>query len=157
IFEIHDSIESLPGATPARKLLLDRAVEYLDKLSSEAAGDPDLQRELAWGYQRLAVIQGNSTESNLGNLDAALASDRKALGLFQSVANANPANTIDQLNVAMMHRILSFSEIMEGGGQEELQKATAITERLLKTDGQNSKVKSERSIELQNLALLYDG
>src|SRR5262249_43332296 len=71
IFEIHDSIESLPGATPARKLLLDRAVEYLDKLSAEANGNPDLQRELAWGYQRLAVVQGNQTESNLGNEDAA--------------------------------------------------------------------------------------
>jgi len=34
IFEIHDSIQSLPGATPSRKLLLDRAVEYLDKLST---------------------------------------------------------------------------------------------------------------------------
>src|SRR5262249_43975555 len=95
IFEIHDSIETLPGATPARKLLLDRAVEYLDKLSSDAAGDADLQRELAWGYQRLAVIQGNSTESNLGNLDSALASDRKALVLFESVAKANPISTID--------------------------------------------------------------
>src|SRR5579871_5648003 len=157
IIEIHDSLEALPGATPARKLLLDRAVEYLDKLSSEAAGDPNLQRELAWGYQRLAVIQGNATESNLGNLDAALASDRKALRLFESVAKANPTDTIDQLNVAMMHRILSFSEIMEGGGREELGKAMAITDRLIKTDGQNPKVRSERSVEYQNLALIYDG
>lgn len=157
IFEIHDSIEALPGATPARKLLLDRAVEYLDKLSSEAAGDTNLQRELAWGYQRLAVIQGNATESNLGNLDAALASDRKALRLFESVAKANPTDTIDQLNIAMMHRILSFSEIMEGGGREELGKAMAITDRLIKTDGQNPKVRSERSVEYQNLALIYDG
>ena len=47
IFEIHDSIQGLPGATPSRKLLLDRAVEYLDKLSQDSAGDLDLQRELA--------------------------------------------------------------------------------------------------------------
>jgi len=132
-------------------------VEYLDKLTSDAAGDPNLQRELAWGYQRLAVIQGNATESNLGKLDAALASNRKTLQLFESVAHANPTDTIDQLNVAMMHRILSFSEIMEGGGRDELEKAMAITDRLIKTDSQNPKVKSERSIEYQNLALLYDG
>jgi len=157
IFEIHDSIERLPGATPARKLLLDRAVEYLDKLSSEASGDPDLQRELAWGYQRLAVVQGNQEESNLGNVQAALASDRKALALFEAVAKANPRNTIDQLNVAMMHRILSFSELMEGGGREDLQKAIAIMDRLVKLEPENPKIKSERSIEYQNLGILYQG
>lgn len=157
IFEIHDSIESLPGATPARKLLLDRAVEYLDKLSAEAAGDPDLQRELAWGYQRLAVVQGNQEESNLGNVEAGLRSDRKALALFEAVAKARPNDSIDQLNVAMMHRILSFSELMEGGGREELEKAIAITDRLVKADPQNPKIKSERSVEYQNLAFLYQG
>ena len=155
IFEIHDSIERLPGATPARKLLLDRAVEYLDKLSGEASGDPELQRELAWGYQRLAVVQGNQEESNLGNVQAALASDRKALALFESVARANPKNTIDQLNVAMMHRILSFSELMEGGGREDLERAMAITDRLVKLDPQDPRIKSERSVEFQNFGILY--
>lgn len=157
IFEIHDSIQDLPGATPSRKLLLDRAVEYLDKLSAEAAGDPDLERELAWGYQRLAVVQGNSEESNLGNVEAALTSDRKALRLFEAVAEARPNDTIDQLNVAMMHRILSFSELMDAGGRENLEKAMAITERVLRVDPQNPKVKSERSIEHQNMAIMYDG
>ncbi|HWT88447.1 MAG TPA: protein kinase [Candidatus Angelobacter sp.] len=157
IFEIHDSIERLPGATPARKLLLDRALEYLDKLSGDAGGDPELQRELAWGYQRLAVVQGNQEESNLGNVQAALASDRKALALFEAVAKGNPNNTIDQLNVAMMHRILSFSELIEGGGREDLEKAIGITDRLVKLEPQNPKVKSERSIEYQNLGILYQG
>src|SRR5262249_30622239 len=108
IFEIHDSIQSLPAATPARKLLLDPAVEYLAKLCAESDGDPDLQRELACGYQRLAIVQGSNTESSLGNVNAAETSNRKALSLFESVAKAKPNDTIDQLNVAMMHRILSF-------------------------------------------------
>ena len=62
IFEIHDSIQGLPGATPSRKLLLDRAVQYLDKLSHDAAGDLNLQRELAWAYSRLATVQGDTTQ-----------------------------------------------------------------------------------------------
>jgi len=44
LFDIHDSIKDLPGATPARKLLVGRALEYLDRLSQEAAGDVSLQR-----------------------------------------------------------------------------------------------------------------
>ena len=39
IFEIHDSIQNLPGATAPRKLLLDRALQYLDSLATESSGD----------------------------------------------------------------------------------------------------------------------
>jgi eukaryotic-like serine/threonine-protein kinase len=156
IFEIHDSIQNLPGSTPARKLLLDRAVEYLDSLAGDSGGDPDLQRDLAWGYQRLAVVQGNATESNLGDTKAFEASNRKATALFESVAKANPNNAIDQLNVAMMHRILSFSSTTEAGGRQDLDQAMAITERLMKTDGNDPRIKAERSIEYQNLGMIQN-
>jgi non-specific serine/threonine protein kinase/serine/threonine-protein kinase len=156
IFDVHDAIQNLPGATPARKLLLDRALQYLDRVASDSAGNPDLQRELAWGYQRIAVVQGSPTESNLGDQQAAEASDRKALELFEAVAQLNPTNTIDQLNVAMMHRILAFSALMEPRGKKDLQEAMAITGQLIKVDSSNPKVRSERSIEYQNLALMQD-
>ena len=156
IFEVHDAIQNLPGATPARKLLLDRALDYLDSVSRDADGDADLERELAWGYQRIAVVQGNTTESNLGDIDASLASNRKALALFEAVAKANPQDTIDQLNVAMMHRILSYSSLNEARGRTDLEQAMAISERLLKQDPTNPKVKSERSIEYQNLGIMRD-
>jgi serine/threonine protein kinase/tetratricopeptide (TPR) repeat protein len=156
IFEVHDAIRELPGATPARKLLLDRALKYLDDLARDAGGNTDLRRELAWGYQRLAVVQGSSAESSLGNEAAAESSNRKATALFESVAKANPADTIDQLNVAMGHRLISFGLIPAGGGRDDLDQAMAITERLLKADPANPKVKSERSIEYQNLALMQD-
>jgi non-specific serine/threonine protein kinase/serine/threonine-protein kinase len=45
LFEVYDAIENLPGATPARKILVDRALQYLDKLANEAKGDLSLQRE----------------------------------------------------------------------------------------------------------------
>jgi len=75
----------------------------------------------------------------------------ESAGTLEAVAKGNPNNTIDQLNVAMMHRILSFSELIEGGGREDLEKAIGITDRLVKLEPQNPKVKSERSIEYQNL------
>jgi non-specific serine/threonine protein kinase/serine/threonine-protein kinase len=156
IFEIHDSIQDLPGATPARKLLLDKAVEYLDSLAKDSGGDPDLQRELGWGYQRLAVVQGNTTESNLGDTSAWEASNRKAMDLFEAVAKANPQNAIDQLNVAMEHRILAFGSVLEPNGRQDLDQAMAITDRLMKTDGSNPKVKSERSIEYQDLGIIQN-
>ena len=157
IFDINDAIQNLPGATPARKLLLDRAVQYLDSVAQDAAGNLDLQRELARGYQRLAAVQGDPTQSNLGEEKEAEGNIRKALALFEQVARANPGNTTDWLNVAAMHRVLSFSSLMEPSGRQNLEQAMAISARLMETDGANPQVKSERSVEYQNLGLMQDG
>lgn len=156
IFDINDAIRNLPGATPARQVLLDRAVAYLDSVAKDADGQPDLERELAWGYQRFATVQGSSTESSLGDAQAALLSNRKALAHFEAAAKANPGNIADQINVAMMHRILSFGALAHEEGRQELERALAITQRLLAADPHNPKVINERSIEYQDLGLMQD-
>lgn len=58
MFDVHDSIQNLPGSTPARKLLVDRALRYLDGLSHDAASDASLQRELATAYEKVGTVQG---------------------------------------------------------------------------------------------------
>ena len=149
IFDVHDAIQAVPGTTAARKLLLDRAVSYLDRVSQDAAGDPDLQRELALAYQRLANVQGNSSESNLGEVSAAEISNQKAIALFESVADARPKNTSDLLNLAKAHRFIGASDIYYPSGLPEIEKAIAITQNLVKTEPQNSAVRSELADELQ--------
>jgi non-specific serine/threonine protein kinase/serine/threonine-protein kinase len=156
IFEIHDSIQDLPGATPSRKLLLDRAVEYLDKLSTDSSGDVDLQRELAVGYQRLSAVQGDTSQSNLGEISAAEVSIRKSIGFFEAVAKANPRNVTDQLNLAMAYRRRAFTDVYEQSGRREIEQALAVTEPLLQTDGTKPEVRAERSQELQILASVED-
>jgi serine/threonine protein kinase len=78
MFELHDAIEKLPGSTAARELLVRRALEYLQNLSREAGNNADLQREVALGYERIAVVQGYLGESNLGHVGTALESFRKS-------------------------------------------------------------------------------
>src|SRR5205085_11416015 len=56
----------------------------------------------------------------------------------------------------MGHRLLSFSSLFEASGRRDLEQAMAITEQLMKTDGANPKVRSERSIEYQNLGFVED-
>jgi eukaryotic-like serine/threonine-protein kinase len=156
IFEIHDSIQGLPGATPSRKLLLDRAVEYLDKLAQDASGDVDLQRELAWGYQRLAAVQGDTSQSNLGQVSAAQASNRKALALFEAVAKMNPHNVTDQLNLAMAYRTRALFDIYEPSGRKEIDQALAVTDPLMQSDGNRVEVRNERAQEDYILAEIQD-
>jgi eukaryotic-like serine/threonine-protein kinase len=156
IFEIHDSIQGLPGATPSRKLLLDRAVQYLDKLSQDATGDVALQRELGWAYQRLATVQGDTTQSNLGQVSAAEVSNRKAMALFEAVAKANPDNLTDQLNLAMVYRWRAFLDIYETVGRAEIDRALAVTEPLVRSNSSNVDLKNERAHEYLILASIQD-
>ena len=94
MFELHDSIRDLPGSTPARKLLVSRALEYLDRLSADAKTDASLQRELAAGYERIGDVQGQPRQANLGDPAGAAASYRKALAIRESLAAADP-NDLD--------------------------------------------------------------
>jgi len=156
IFEIHDSIQALPGATPSRKLLLDRAVQYLDKLSQDATGDLALQRELGWAYQRLATVQGDTTQSNLGQVSAAEISNRKATALFEAVAKANPDNLTDQLNLAMVYRWRAFFDVYETTGRAEIDRALAVTEPLVRANSSSVDLKNERAQEYLILASIQD-
>ena len=156
IFEIHDSIEALPGATPSRKLLLNRAVEYLDNLSLDAGGDLNLQRELAWAYERLATVEGDTSQSNLGQVGAAEESHRKAMALFEAVAKANPDNVTDQLNLAMTYRMRAFFDIYVPSGGVEIQRALVVSDLLMHTHGEKLEVKNERAEEYFILASIQN-
>jgi eukaryotic-like serine/threonine-protein kinase len=97
LFEFHDAIEKLVGSTPARKLVVAKALEYLDSLSTESATDLDLQRELATAYERIGDIQGNVAFMNLGDVKGALASYRKAYDIRRAIAARLPGDLPAQL------------------------------------------------------------
>ena len=156
IFDVHDALLAVPGTTAARNLLLDRAVKYLDDVSKDAEGDADLQRELALGYQRLATVQGDATVANMGQVSAADMSIQKAMHLFKAVAASNPSDLTDQLNLAMIYRKKGISDIYYPNGRVQLEKAIAITDRLMPSNGTDSKVRIERAIEYQGMGLSLD-
>ncbi len=74
LFEIHDAVEKLPGATPARELIVQRALEYLDRLNQSTGDDERLLAEMATAYERVAGVQALYLVGNLGHSEAALES-----------------------------------------------------------------------------------
>lgn len=78
VFDIHDEVADLPGATKARQRIVSTALTYLENLSREAAGDPDLMLELAAAYHKVGRAQGGASQSNLGDPKGAFASFARA-------------------------------------------------------------------------------
>jgi len=141
IFELHDSIRDLPGSTPARKLLVTRALEYLDSLARQAKGDTSLQRELATAYEKVGDVLGYPYAANLGDIPGALQSYRKALVIRESLANARPNDK--QLQGELVRNYFRIANALESAGDfkealETVSKALPITQKM--AEGANDPV-----------------
>ncbi len=99
LFDVHDAIEPLAGATAARELLVSRTFDHLAGLAEQGAGDPTLTRDLALGYLRLASIAGDPTGASLGDTDGALRALREAEALAAGLLAISPD---DPENLALM-------------------------------------------------------
>lgn len=133
LFEIHDSIQDLPGSTAARKLLVDRALQYLDSLSQEAGDTPDLQRELAAAYERVGDVQGNPYFANLGDTAGAVASYRKSLRIRLDLVDDRRASADDRAALVAIYIKLGFGLAATSdfpGALEATQRAYPIAEKL---------------------------
>ena len=131
MFEVHDSIKDLPGATPARKLLVSRASEYLDSLSREAGDDAGLERELAAAYERLGDVQGNPELANLGDPVGALASYGKAATLRESLLKTRSNDSATKLDLSGTYFKIGTCRDTSGdlsGALSNLQKARTLAE-----------------------------
>ena len=133
IFDIHDSIQDLPGSTPARKLLVDRGLRYLDSLAKEAAGDASLQEELVKAYQRVGDVQGYPFGPNLGDTPGAMQSYRKAVAISESLVAAHPSDAAMRSDLVVSYQrignVLSASGDVAGALQNQ-RKAVGISEEL---------------------------
>src|SRR5581483_5871972 len=95
LFEFHDSIQNLPGATAARALMVRRALEYLDQLAAENRSDPAVQRDLASAYIRIGGLLSGERSPHIGGMDAtakAVASYEKALAIRRALFQSNPSD-----------------------------------------------------------------
>lgn len=132
LFDFHNEIKALPGATKARALVIRTALEYLDSLSQEARGDAALQLELAEAYVEIAKVQGDTRQGNLGQTEAALASYRKAISLVQAITgreqNLAALRCLSRASVELGDLQVSNGDL--ANGIATLQQGIPITEQL---------------------------
>ena len=98
LFDIAPKVERIEGSMEARKALVNRALEYLDSLGSEAADDAQLQSELAAAYEKVGELQGSPRKPNLNDFTGAIRSYEKArafrTGLFESTGQSEQLERI---------------------------------------------------------------
>jgi tetratricopeptide (TPR) repeat protein len=139
VFELHDAIAPLPGSTPARELLVRRALVYLDRLAAEAEDNTPLRVELAGAYLKIGDVQGLPYQANLGDTAGATASYRKALAIAQTAAaqeGDDPEDPQILTLVADAHDRVGFVEQRALRWKDAIQQheaARAIREKLPRT------------------------
>lgn len=92
LFDVFPEVEDLEGSLKAREKILKTAFEYLDSLSNEAEGDLELQGELATAYEKIGEVQGAVNITNMGDINGALESYKKAQKLREAAFAAAPKN-----------------------------------------------------------------
>ncbi len=90
VLDLDSIIRDIPGTAQARQRLVSVTLEYLEGLASDAQRDPELARDIARAYEKVAVIQGVPTEPNLGDPERAKATLKKADALIESVLRVRP-------------------------------------------------------------------
>lgn len=134
LFEFHDSIADLSGATKAREMVVKKAQEYLDSLAQEAGDDRDLLWELSTAYLKLGDVQGRPGFSRTGDTGSALQSYEKSLETRRHLVALQPDNAEYQLGLAIT--LSRFGPLFQVLGKpnlavERMREATAITDKLI--------------------------
>lgn len=151
IFEIHDAITDLPGSTSARRLLVSRALHYLDVLANESKDDPSLQLELAWTYKKIADVQGNPNNANLGDLSGALESYHKGVALAEEQTAVDP-HSLEALRAqAVIYEKLSDVQSWSG----DLPNAIASSQKSLETFNELAAIDPKNRKSKQSLAISH--
>jgi tetratricopeptide (TPR) repeat protein len=93
IYDIEIQLRDVAGTLPARQLLVETSVKYLDRLAGEVNGDPALAAELAGGYRRMGEVLGSGTSgANFGRWDEAIALFEKAAKLLDDLGDFGRAS-----------------------------------------------------------------
>jgi len=118
LFDVHDKIKNLAGATEAREFIASTALVHLDRLASEGdAASPHLRLDIVRGYVRLGDVLGRQGSGNLGRTDDAAKSYRKAFELVQGIREGDVDESARRLALAVCRSRLG--DAAEAGSRTE--------------------------------------
>jgi serine/threonine protein kinase len=148
LFDFHDKIQSVPGTIEARAMVAKTALEYLDSLAQEAAGDSQLEWELAVAYQKVGDVQGDPWAPNIGRSQEAMRSYQKSLDLAERLGRGAE-------NDLKTSRLLAQGYFKLGALQAQSGTKASAHEALNKALGAADKLERQTH-ELEDIRLLQN-
>lgn len=159
LFEFHDSVANLKGATATRALIVKRAREYLASLSQDSHNDPELLRELTRSYVMLGDIQGEMAFANLGDTKGSIESYRQAEVLHRALMAATPDSPRNRRGLMVIQQRMAMGYLKIGrpsNALRVLQEAGKTTAELAKSQPATEQLLGDQFVQYERLAMTYD-
>jgi eukaryotic-like serine/threonine-protein kinase len=138
LFDYHDLIEPLVGATPVRKRLVQDALTYLDKLNRDAPQDRGVRREMGMAYRVVGYVQRNGfRRPHLGDTQGALHSYGQGVAILEALVAQDDTDSESDYELAL---VLSARAGLQSEDKQlplalaQLQRAAGIFERRMAKD-----------------------
>jgi class 3 adenylate cyclase/tetratricopeptide (TPR) repeat protein len=149
IFDLEEAIENLAGSTPAQRMLVGRALAYLEDLKFHAGDDARLLRSISVAYNVIGDVQGNPYHANLGDVKGAMESYRKALEIAQRLSDANLTDAQAQRDLSVSVNKIGDMRARTGdvqGALESYRKGLEIRQRLADAHPGNAQAQRDLSV-----------
>jgi serine/threonine protein kinase len=104
IGEINGALMDLPSSAPARKLLLERAMEQLDILAASSENNPQLQNDLGDAYQNLNYLPDKTLDERIDLLNRSMNFYGQVIASDAKNPKARKGLAIDNVNLADIAR-----------------------------------------------------
>ncbi len=139
VFRYADELQKISGTTKVQEMLIKDAIEYLDKLSKDAAGNVELSRELAKAYLKIGDLQGGiSGASGTGDVGKAIDNIRKAVAILENAAkNSGDAELLADLRDAYSDLGQTLARAGDDEKTKYLKLALETADKVVAKDPQN--------------------
>jgi tetratricopeptide (TPR) repeat protein/tRNA A-37 threonylcarbamoyl transferase component Bud32 len=159
--DVNEQIRWLPGSVEARNLMVKTGLEYLDRVRSDARGDPAIIFELARGYEAIAQLQASPdpVEPILFDLQNGLTSYRRALEYTEQAARTRGYDQDVLWLLCRAHLGIGNLEQDNEKAFAHLKEALRLSEQLAPGTGKRRFVAHDRTPkqDVHDMALLFMG
>jgi len=117
LFDVHDSIATLPGSMTARRTLVTTTLDYLSHLEHQVGLDDKMRTALSGAYYKIAMIEGNPGGASLQDFDGAKVNLAKAKELLLPVYKQHPSDPVVMMRWLEVQS--GIADLMFQSGQRE--------------------------------------
>ncbi len=142
----------LPGLQPLRKELLAAALEYYEGFVNQHQDDPSLRADLAAAQLRVGEIT-----DMIGSKEEALDAFQRALGIYESLANATPSTSTRTYRSGQGHCLVRLAIIQDDQGQKDkslgaFERSIALLDQLNRDQPGDPRVRADLALAHHYLA-----